>query len=772
MAKRTLRKNIKRTLAITMSTAMVLSTTQMAAFAETTLATPSNATAVTQGDGTLENPEITTTTTTTVEPETGNTVVNTEYTLNANGTNEEGAEVSVSQEGSETVIKDGEGNIIHQSGENSGTETIVSEKTEDVPTITIDLTEGQKVTEKSDPVDPVISGDVPENENDTEYDYTVTEETEREVSAELGEFDTKTNVNDGVEDYESDKEIGLDPVNTEWSEDKEMVHAPNAVELSEEELKELLETRPDGYDYVYVARGEDSYYGVFWDFQEGQEGHISGEGLWDHYGTSPGQFLLVDMSDEQSVQDGLDLITAYCADLDTGSRKGYWYTVENLEDADYYKTEEAENHIRAIALNGYWGSTGTETDESGNAVPATGSLDAMKAILNEAKTKGAAELAGIDIDAMTEGEALAATQMAIWHYGNPYEEGIELWSSTMDEKWWLWNESHDQASGMTNEEIAAATARIDAVYNYLITLSMTEEEAGTTEIINEDKFIDGMSIAVGEKIEDHENNQDSDDTNDAYYVDLSFSLVVQPSEVNDDLIVKVVDANGEVIKTARLAGDDSVTNFGKIRPDENGDYTLTGLKLVEGQDIEFNLKLEGAQYLEQGVYVYTSEVRTATNQTTQKVTETTSQTFVGIAEGYKAVDVSMKVDLNFDVKEGTITQERHWSDEWEDDPDDGGSSTPDPEPDNGGGSTPDPGNGGDPDPGPTPGPGGNPEPEADETDGNLVVLSEMDVPLGNLVLQVLPATGDPSMLWLALSALSGLGLAGLTLNGRRKEDEE
>ena len=78
MAKRTLRKKIRRTLAAVMSTAMVLSTTQMVAIAGTTLATDSNATVVTEGDGTLENPQITTTTTTTTDSETGNTVVNTE----------------------------------------------------------------------------------------------------------------------------------------------------------------------------------------------------------------------------------------------------------------------------------------------------------------------------------------------------------------------------------------------------------------------------------------------------------------------------------------------------------------------------------------------------------------------------------------------------------------------------------------------------------------------------------------------------------------------
>ena len=35
-----------------------------------------------------------------------------------------------------------------------------------------------------------------------------------------------------------------------------------------------------------------------------------------------------------------------------------------------------------------------------------------------------------------------------------------------------------------------------------------------------------------------------------------------------------------------------------------------------------------------------------------------------------------------------------------------------------------------------------------------------------------PKTGDMSALWLALSALSGTGLAGVSLLGRKKQDEE
>lgn len=61
-------------------------------------------------------------------------------------------------------------------------------------------------------------------------------------------------------------------------------------------------------------------------------------------------------------------------------------------------------------------------------------------------------------------------------------------------------------------------------------------------------------------------------------------------------------------------------------------------------------------------------------------------------------------------------------------------------------------------------PGTNPEtnPEDPGTD-----LEDPDVPLAEV-----PETGDASAIWLALSALSGTGLAGVTFLGRKKKEQE
>ena len=98
----------------------------------------------------------------------------------------------------------------------------------------------------------------------------------------------------------------------------------------------------------------------------------------------------------------------------------------------------------------------------------------------------------------------------------------------------------------------------------------------------------------------------------------------------DNLIVKVMSADGsETLAEVRLAGEAN-DNIPMIYPDKNGNYTISGLEVAENEDFSFNLTLEGTQYLEQGVYIYTPEGETRGS----------SQTLVGMAEGTKEVNLS------------------------------------------------------------------------------------------------------------------------------------
>ena len=104
------------------------------------------------------------------------------------------------------------------------------------------------------------------------------------------------------------------------------------------------------------------------------------------------------------------------------------------------------------------------------------------------------------------------------------------------------------------------------------------------------------------------------------------------------------------METRRLAGDDSETQYGVIPRSEDGSYTLSGLKLADGVNID--LQLTGTQNIGEGVYLFTSEVRTepvGSDENGEPVVS--SQTFVGIESGRQTVDLS--VSLNFTVNEAT-----------------------------------------------------------------------------------------------------------------------
>ena len=184
------------------------------------------------------------------------------------------------------------------------------------------------------------------------------------------------------------------------------------------------------------------------------------------------------------------------------------------------------------------------------------------------------------------------------------------------------------------------------------------------------------------------------------------------------------------------------------------------------------------------------------------------------------VTVKANTSLTVNVKEGSVvktswteTTNKHyetvitktettetWHDEWDDTYTPTPETKPDPDPDH----DPDPKPNPNPDPKPNPKPETKPEtkpepkpepkptPDPEETvigdnDIPLTDLPEENVPLEDLPdeevsleeipeeevpLASVPETGDMSVLWLALTALSGTGLAGVSLLGRKKQDEE
>ena len=397
-------------------------------------------------------------------------------------------------------------------------------------------------------------------------------------------------------------------------------------------------------------------------------------------GTRPQQFLLKN-------ENG-DTVYGYCIDLDTGANKNHWYQVGNLEDNDYYATEEAENHVRNIVTNGYWGTA-----------EGTGSMDKIKEDLKAAVASGLVEKeydikfvarekykAGYElkegeylavnkgttyvcrqieehvvltdeiIDAFTNGEALDATQSAIWSFANGSKYALDGTDRVIVGD--ITYASSAMGDSLNGQNDFAGAARTLAFYNYLISL---DDKLDSTVVINDKNNVEDISLVVGDKVADESvtENYDDNEDNDVYHTALNFTLAFVPGE-KDEMYVCLMDGNnqpilgedGQPIKKL-LAAEDSEKSGDDVLKPVDGVYTLSGLKLSENSDFEFDLRLEGTQYLEHGVYVYTAQGGVGK-----------SQTMVGMAEGTNSVVVSKSVTIKFDVDENNhVVAERKWQDE-------------------------------------------------------------------------------------------------------------
>ena len=692
---------------------------------------------------------------------------------------------------------------------------------------TKDIVENQNTVEKVKS-EPKVDGDIKTGPNDGVYDYTTTTTTSQVTATNKEITITETQKwidEDGNVVENSDLNYAVSQVapfkgNTEGTGDNDLISwifRGNRIELPEK--GEEIDVK-EGYEYKYLGAGNTSQYLPTFlyktpspDNPTEEPAYIAADGTkyyirernglnfenvyqngvesqtdrpYQSIFSVPQQFLLVDATTG-------DLITTYCADADTGTITGYNYNMENLEDADYYEDEQAAM-IRTIATNGYWGTTGTETDEAGNTVPKAGSLNAMKEMMKNAVDKdGNPIFDDTEINSLTDGIALTATQMSIWTFSNEMSDMHFLnaaYSKDGNDKSEVATSWASQLipSDYTPENKEPGIDLLYKLYNYMINLEPTsyEEDCNTSNtVINADNFLKDMAVTVVEKAKNHDNNKDNDDTNDAYVTDLTFALVVTPSTENgDDLVVKVVGTDGSVLASGRIAGDLKEGEQYVAYDENTGNYSFSGITIIEG-DQQFNITLEGMQNLKEGVYLYSSEVVTEKDEEGNVVDETSSQTMVGIASGKHAVDVSMNITFNVSVEDEVVATEHVWRTERtkpsnntppvtpEDPPEvppvDPNEPPVDPDepieiPDDSVPEAPV-----DPDIPEEPIPCAPVDPEIpDENVPTTDIPVEIpdETPLADV-----PKTGDISALWYGLTFLSGGGLLGL-FTGRKGKDEQ
>lgn len=332
-----------------------------------------------------------------------------------------------------------------------------------------------------------------------------------------------------------------------------------------------------------------------------------------------------------------NVITTYCADQRTPSDEFALYRIYNLEDAEYYEEEHAK-HIRAIGNKGYWGLEGGESE--------FGTLAAVKKLMRDS-----GQFTDEQIEALTPGMAMCATQMAIWSYSNIIKDDMTF----VNVHHVLKNGSITPASYHAAEEPdpdkAELIMRLYWLLHDLEPEAIPEDDATTENtIINEKSFLKSVNLTITDKPADHANNKDADKTNDVYDVDLEIAFKVKPLEENgDDLVLEIQDQNGDPIVKARIAGPNQE---GEVPASvvEDGTYKIEGIQLQEGEKA-LKFALSGTQNLRNDVYFFNSEDEDGT---------IVSQPMVGVASGKRDVNIWMDLTFELDVTDEELKEEHFW----------------------------------------------------------------------------------------------------------------
>ena len=749
-------KQTRRMIAMALAAAVAMSSVPVVAFAEDGGTVDSVTT--TTGPDTTDNGDGTSTTVSTETTTTGDAMTSNDGQPGqpvANGSTETTTT---------TTLTDSEGNVLNVevTKEGSSVETTDEVDTEgknqapvEVPMVPNQTTTGTGITTET------TTETVPNGDGTATETTTTTTTTEREVTVTTGDITT-------TEEQISD--TGMNAVGPDNYDGKVNITAGNMVpqnlgcydkyEVKNEETGEVLETRyypncartqeeydllPDeikakygfdencAYGPMWVPLKEDGTFkdssswgysseknGIWWDYiyDANAETSTSGQGIANNnWNNVDNLFVLFDKAGNR--------VFAYCMDAKIGTQFTVRYSVENLEEADYFKgtpeqQEEAKAHVRAVALNGYWGA------EEG-----TGSLDNLVTGLSDALDKGfefvfsyteggvtyaydsrteegKAEIRDMLINNINEGDAVVATQGSFWTYGRQNNNWIGF-------NPYRGNSPNGMEGG--GAELRMELIRAYLTSDYLMNKVAAEDAEKNTTIIDKDAFLaeDGLSITIGDRLETFEvedkngnkydANDDENADNDGYNAEISFKMVVTPDPEKDDMIVTLVNSNGDTIAQARIAGKNKEgETYKTLTADENGKYTFKDLQLQENQDTTFNLNLEGVQYLEEGVYIYKATAGYNNNQT-----------LVGVSSGEKAFDVTTTFNVKFDVDED---DHKVVSKSWRTvkmTPSEGEDPNPTPDPE---------------DPNPTPDPE-DPNHTPDPEDPGMTIEDE-DVPLSNV----------------------------------------
>lgn len=461
----------------------------------------------------------------------------------------------------------------------------------------------------------------------------------------------------------------------------------------------------------------------------------------------------------------------YCVDRGQ-ALDGQGYNLENLKDAEYFNSEEWDK-IESIAVNGYWG---VANKAAGETEETFGSLGAFKEMLKEEnRTYWTDERLAM----LNDGMALTVTQAAIWKYASASKNTTADGATVEDPDAIKQNPFFDtkvapgeagQGWATGSKPATAEQALLYQAYKDLIGSSAKKlENSGntSTDLIDKED-ITNVKVTVNSKLKEESVAAGED----LYDTKLSFTLEVEPSRINsDDLQVTVTVGEGinkkEYTYTLPKAAGDGETVGRTDNTYEDGSqdvtYVLKGITMPDGTNVSINLT--GTQELGKSAYLLTAEGGYSA-----------SQSFVGIFEGTRDVNVGVSFEFKADQPEATViietteeqvveqTQQTSWSSSWlskifypvkPTEPDEPTPDKPKEEP-----KKPEPE---EPD-----------SPDGEPQDGAFVIYPEntdnVIMPEENKKrVESVPKTGDDASVWMIMGLLSMAGLVVINLPKKKME---
>lgn len=315
------------------------------------------------------------------------------------------------------------------------------------------------------------------------------------------------------------------------------------------ELSVDVKEGENGYTFMSVYKG-DPEYAAYYEASNHMVATNTG-----HAG--PCLFVMIDTTKEYEnniwkpsglyAYDQSNYEALYCCDVLTGAVDGTYYKRLNLEDSNYYDSEEAA-HIRAIVTNSY---------------PYV-SVDEMKANL---KAGGFEEA-----DNLTRAEIITAVQAAIWSYAND-EDGDYAYLKTYhvpDNPQWgkilhdytgemeVWWKKGKRVFTEGTEQNAIVGARINALRDYLKNLEpVVVEDKGIIisdirVIASAPNAVEGKEDVYNAKLQIVLNNSGSNSEKDAIaldvYVDGDFKTSTPIEFGKEEYVINVEAKMGQTIK--------------------------------------------------------------------------------------------------------------------------------------------------------------------------------------------------------------------------------